>query len=168
MLNYVEIFQKYGQPNGVIHCGCQLFHIRKLYLAYGLFNTIWIEPQQFFYEYGLNLINGTDERLYDYQLTSENTLSKLFTQQNLNIENYNYIHLSLPIYIIGGLNIFNSNIDNFKYISIEVTQNIQHEHTDLSIVKEWFEKRRYKLIERKSVDNVGQLFFVKKRKYTKK
>ena len=113
------------------------------------------------------MINGTDERLYDYQLTSENTLSKLFTQQNLNIENYNYIHLSLPIYI-SGLDIFNSNIDNFKYISIEVTQNIQHEHTDLSIVKEWFEKRRYKLIERKSVDNVGQLFFVKKRKYTKK
>lgn len=168
MLNYVDIFHKYGVPRGVVHCGAQLFHIRKLYLAYGLLNTVWIEPQQFFYDFGKNQIVGTDEKLYDWLVTNENTITKLFEQNQIRVEDYNYLHLSIPAYIGIGLDIFNHELKNFKYITVEVTANIDDESTDLKNVKNWFVERNYKLVDKRIIDNIGQLFFVKKRKYTKK
>ncbi len=168
MLNYVDIFNRYGVPKGVVHCGAQLFHIRKLYLAYGLFNTIWIEPQQFFYDYGKSQLSGTDEKLYDFSITKQNTITELFNQEQIKSEDYNYLHISLPIYIRIGLNIFNNELENFKYITVEVTTNIDDESTDIKNVKNWFIDKNYKLVDKRVVDNIGQLFFVKKRKYTKR
>lgn len=168
MLNFISIFQNYGVPSGVLHCGAQLFHIRKLYLGCGLFNTIWVEDQQFFYEFGLNLINGTDEKIFNHKFISPGSIQNFFKEQNLNINNYNFIHISIPTYIISGLDIFEKDIDNFKFISIEATKNIDDKNTDADLVKKWFIKKRYKLIEEKSIDNLCHMYFVKKRDYNKK
>lgn len=167
MLDFVDIFQKRGVPKGVVHCGAQLFHFRGLYLSFGLTNTVWVESEPFFYNFGLESITGTDEKLFDWKLDSVNTISSYFDKEKLSLKNYNYLHLSISNFIIPGLDIYQNDISNFKFVSIEATNNIGDKHTDLKVVKRWFKSKGFKLIKENSVENLAHLFFEKKRNYKK-
>jgi len=166
MLNFIDLFQK-NKPKGVVHCGAQLFNIRSIYVAQNLFNTIWIENQEFFYEYGKTLITES-EKIFNYNFNQNNTISSLFKSNNLNFNDYDYIQISLSSYINCGLDPLKNDIHNFKFVCIEVTNNIENLPTDIDVVKKWFTSNRYKLISLESIDNLSYLFFIRKRKYNRR
>ena len=107
-------------------------------------------------------------RLYFYNISKNNSLSDLFYINNLNLNNYDYIHISLSFHIKEGIDVFSNEIENFKYVCIEVTNELDELNTDINKIKKWFSEKRYKLVESRSIDRLSYLFFIKKRKYEKK
>lgn len=185
-MNFIEIFQKFKRPNGVIHIGPQLFYIRNVYMSLGLTNTIWIEPNPFFYEIGTKVISeneklfncniGTKPMNYSYSINNEsqsmresqsNTILNLFKDNNLDLELYDFIY-------VGSQGTFDINLDDmilerFKYVALEVSDRIDKNHvTDVSNVHKYMTNLGYKRVYKVINTNLGVVFYVKKRKYCKK
>lgn len=167
MLNLTNVFSKYGQPVGFIHSGAQLFHTHKSYIRFTP-QIIWIESNQFFYDYGLTMINPNYELIFKSEIKVDNSLENLLLCNNINICNYNYLHISTSAYITHGLSGYESIFPYLKYISIEFTRNIDMMNSDFSTIDRYLKSHRFKLIETRTVDNIGQSIYIRKRNYKKK
>lgn len=167
MLNLTNVFSKFGQPVGFIHSGSQLFHHRRPYLLYSP-KIIWIEPNQFFYDYGLTMINPNYELIFKSEIKSDNNLENLLSNSNININDYNYLHISTSAYMVYGLSGYESFLPHLKYVSIEFTRNIDNTNSDFSTIDRYLKSHRFKLVESRTVDNIGQSIYIKKRNYNKK
>lgn len=182
MIDFNYLFDKYGRPNGIIQIGCQFLLNRNIYFNWGLDNTIWIESNPFFYQINQNLISEK-EKILNYSLgVSINSFSingelqsfevpikslyQIIIDENISYEKYNFIHITLQSGLID-LNSLDDCINNFKYISIEVTKNVDSKVKDYKSVKNYMEKKEFKLKELIWNEDIGHAFFTKKRKYQK-
>ena len=187
MLDFNYLFSKYGSPIGIIHVSPQLFFARNFYYNWNLNNTIWIEPNPFFYQLNISSFENSTERLFNYQVDSKEintvyhldnsvssqhfikskTLTQIIDENNINKNEYNLLHLGQSIisdYIRGC----ESEINNFKYISIEVSRNLGNINSDIKRIDKFMKGYRFKKVEIKFIDNIGHVYYVKKRQYNRK
>lgn len=181
-----NFFDEFGKPKGVIHVSPSLFSARNYYLIYNL-NIIWVEGNPFFYQKGLNLLQNSNEKLFNYYIGPNNVginlsidngenvfheiqssnIKDLLETDNIKSNDYDYIYIGKQVYKLD-LDCFN--LEYFKYVIIETTTNVKnHLGYDSEIVKKYMKKKRFKLVYSNIFENnVAHLFFVKKRDYKKK
>lgn len=187
MLNISEIFNKYGRPKGVIHIGSQFLFARNFYLQYNLTNTIWIESNPFFYQHCLNMLIGSGENIFNYFIgtvpvnfniivnnehqetmtVDKIHLNDLCSQNNININQYNFLNLCLQ----GNaeLSFEGLDVENFDYILTEASDEASEGfNINLKYIDKYLSQFRFKRVEKNFNTNIGQAFYIKKRKYTKK
>jgi hypothetical protein len=183
MIQLKQTFDKLGNPKGVIHIGVQFLYIRPFYLSLGLTNTIWIESNPFFFDLAKKTINydekvfncviGSEPIVISYQFNEDkkmNTIQNfqfddLLRLNNIDIENYDFLHIGLQPQFDYYKNI---DISKFKYVMIEVAENFdKNSQIESKIIDQYFKENRFKRLEKKIYTNIGAALYVKKRKYTK-
>lgn len=183
MLDLNYIFDKWGIPKGVIHINPQFFFARNVYLRCGLFNTIWIESNTFFYNIGINqvleseklfnLVISSDPHIVSHKLDDvqsksliqNKNLNQIFEENNLNSSDYDFINISLSVKF--DIESFLPFLSNLKSIVIEVTRNVDSD-SDFKKIDKILNSLRFKKVEIVFRENLGQAFYIKKRKYTKR
>lgn len=187
MLDLDYLFSKYGRPSGIIHICAQFLYVRPFYLKWNLHNTIWIEPNPFFYQLNLPSISSSQkEKIFNIAISKNNEqiifdvngdtsiqtsigskkLTDMFEENSINKEEYNFLHIGAQIstnYLEGC----EDELSKFKFISMEVTKNLGNNFSDLKFVDNFLKKFRFKRVEFAINNNIGQAFYVKKRTYNK-
>lgn len=186
ILDLHKLLNDWGKPKGVIHIGAQFLFARNFYANEGLFNTVWIEANPFFYDLASATIFNqyTHEKLFNYHIGFEAvnfsftlnndeitttqinpiTLPELIEQNSINILDYDFLHIGTQTVDIQ-LEAY-GDLSNFKYISIEYIED--EKNTNSKYIDKILSNYRFKKVEKKQNDRLSHAFFVKKRNYLKK
>jgi hypothetical protein len=176
MINLDEFFLSFGKPKGIIHIGAHFMFERNIYLKNGLSNTIWIEPNPFFYDFAKQTIFDTEEKIFNFTIGNKpatimmskdglqnkhiipnKTLDELIKEECIDSTLYNYLHIGQqvePTISFDGVE-----LENFDYISTEVSKNIPELNGDIIKVIEHLRKNKFSLIECKFSENMGRAIF---------
>lgn len=189
MLDIDYIFSKYGIPKGIIHIAGQFIYVRSVYYNWGLSNILWIEPNPFFYDLNLQYISQSEnEKLLNYNIDSQNRdtfityninsdsqqrrieskkLTNIIDDISIDRNNYDFLNIG-PQVNTNSLEGCEEELSLFKFICVDVTQNVESNYSDLKFIDNYLKKFRFKRVELVIQNNIGQAFYIKKRKYTKK
>jgi FkbM family methyltransferase len=137
LINFKDIVNRYGKPNGIIHIGAHLMEERDAYLSYGLNNTIWVEANPNIY-LDIKYINdiNTNEKCFNYAISDKDDEVVNFKITNngqsssiLDLELHSFYYPSITV--IETLNVKtkrmdtlikenNLKIENYDFLNIDI------------------------------------------------